>query len=109
MSNTHGTWPYTVKPGDVLETASGDLRVVRKCVTGASGYTTWVHLVIRRCSWTKRCYTVLNYHDLKGRGFRPTGLLVKLDTKTDRKIARDLKYDNRFKQKVSCCDVVTVP
>lgn len=101
-----GHWPYTVSPGDVLEGKSGALRVVRKVTNGASGFTTYVTFAIMRCSWTRRPYTVMNYIDLKAHGFRPTGIRVKLTTKMDKELTKDILDKNR--RKLYCWDVVGV-
>lgn len=71
--NNRGLWPFRVEVGDVIRSGSGDERVVRAVSHGVSGLTTHVSLAIRRCSWTRRPFTVLNYCDLHRRGFLPTG------------------------------------
>lgn len=102
--NNNGSWPYRVSVGDILRDCNGTERIVRKCSEGKSGLTTHVYFSILHCSWTHRCYTCMNYTDLKMRGFRPVGK-KKLNGKIDKKIANDLLYENRFSQKLACCDV----
>lgn len=93
--NNRGLWPYTVQVGDVLVDAKGTMRIVRYATQGESGYTTTVDLAILRCSWTRRPYTVLNYVDLKHRGFRPTGVRVNLAVREiDRMLAKDCEDFN---------------
>ena len=69
--NNNGYWPFTVRPGDILRDANGVCRKVIEANTGRSGYTTTVTFLIKRRSWTSRPITVLNYVDLKMRGFKP--------------------------------------
>ena len=51
-------WLKAVRPGDVLRTPNGILRVVRR-VRYRRGVVSSFTFTIRRCSWTHACYTVL--------------------------------------------------
>ena len=98
-------WRDRIKVGDVLLERNKTQRVVREVSYRKDGFIWGVHFAIKRCSWTRRCYTVLCRSDLKQRGFVPAGARVRLDQPIDKKIARDLEYDNRFNQRLTCCDV----
>lgn len=97
-------WTLSVKVGDVLTNGRSD-RVVRECKYGKRGRIRSVTFAIKHCSWTGRCYTVLCINDLLWAAYRPAGHRVKLRSRMDKKIARDLRYENRFNQKLDCCDV----
>lgn len=88
-----------IKKGDILK-ENNTLRVVR----AVHHYPTRVIVVftIRRCSWTGRCYTVLNSTDLKQRNFRPTGKRIRLSKKLDKAIEADF---GAVPFKLTCCDV----
>jgi hypothetical protein len=106
-------WMMTVRPGDVLQDKHGSLRVVRRARVWRNKHSGMLHLslflAIRRCSWTGRCYTVIGTQDIVNRGFAPAGARVRLNKPIDRAISRDLEYDNRFNQQLTCCDVEGVP
>lgn len=94
-----------VKVGDVLARGRSKPRVVRSVSRFKNGDLCAVSFTIRACSWTHRCTTAMNYTDLRCLGYAPVGVNVPLTTKIDRRIARDLLYENRFDQKLDCCDV----
>ena len=108
--NNNGYWPYTLKVGDIVRFASGDLRVVRATSVGKSGYTTWVNFAIRRVSWTGRAYTAMGYVDLKQRGAKPVGRMKRLDLPLDKAMEESLRYENRFMedQRIFAKDVIGV-
>ena len=110
MINNNGYWPYTLKVGDIVRFASGDLRVVRDAVAGKSGYTIWAVFAIRRRSWTNRAYTNKSYVDLAQQGARPVGKMKRMDSELDIRLAESLKYENRFmeNQRVLAHDVIGV-
>ena len=92
-----------LKVGDIIATKRGTARVIRH---KSSGY---VALAIRRCSWTRRCYTLLNVNDLTHAGYRVLSQKPRrLRTKIDRLIAQDIGADYRI-LKLDCCDVVGIP
>lgn len=69
-------WFDTVKPGDVLRSGRGTLRVVRSVHRARhrhGGVHLYLTFTIRHCSWTGRCYTVLTGPDLLTLGFTHTG------------------------------------
>jgi hypothetical protein len=96
------SWIWKVRAGDVLRSRSGTLRVVRRVSQGRS--RVHVFFAIRHCSWTHRCYTLLERNDLIQNGYRPTGAHVNLRKRIDRQIARELDGD-RLKPKLDCCKV----
>ena len=101
-------WMRSVKVGDVLTNRNGrSQRIVRAVSFYTCGALSCVTFTIRHCSWTHRCYTVLTYVDILGRGMLPSKHNVKLKSRLDRKIAKDL-LDHRI-QKLDCCDVQGIP
>ena len=115
MSPKYPRWLNKVRVGDVLRDKNGSLRVVRSVCKQRSksspnfGLVRGISFAIKHCSWTGRCYTAINFTDVVARGFSPTGVNVPLNTALDKKIERDLRYENRFKQKTTCCDVEGAP
>jgi hypothetical protein len=96
-------WFSRVVEGSVIAERSGTWRIVRKVHRSPNGKLWGVTLVIRRCSWTKRCYTVLNYQDLLQRGFRLINVPPRaLRGRVDREIAKVIRTGSRA---LSCCDV----
>lgn len=96
-----GRWYRKIRIGDVLRSGGGSLRVVRDVKHFADGKT-FVHLVIKHCSWTGRCYTVLQGTDLNYMGYRRTGKRVRLRSKLDAKIAEACRS---VPITLTCCDV----
>lgn len=85
-------WRDALRPGDILRTPSGDLRVVRTVSKKASGFLWGCTFVIRRRSWTNRPYTVVTRCDLQQRGFKPTGHRYTFKAGTiDAEIYREIK------------------
>jgi hypothetical protein len=101
------SWFRTLKVGDVIAERSGVWRTVRAVSRRPSGGLYAVHLVIRRCSWTHRCYTVVNATDLRVRGFRRIRVKRRpLRTRLDRQIQRIVNGPlAKRKQALDCCDV----
>ena len=107
-----GKWPKwfdTAKVGDVLETPTGEYRVIRGITRFKSSLVRRHELIffkfaIRRCSWTRRPTTTKTGTQV--RDWKHTGHRVKLDTKLDRQIAEEVGK-NLFddKRKIFCCDV----
>jgi len=63
------------------------LRTVRSISRYPTGELSCVTFAIRRCSWTKRCYTVMNYHDLAYQGYSwVQGVRAKMTTELDQKV-----------------------
>lgn len=106
-------WFDFVREGDVLRAPSGDLRVVRRVSwhrgAKASRKLWGVVFVIRRCSWTKRCDTVMTATDLKTRGFTHTGARVKLNKTIDALVRESIDARMRLDAPLSCCDAKGLP
>ncbi len=110
--NNNGRWPYRVEVGDVIKDRNGTCRVVRYVKQDSkSGFTVYVGLAIKRCSWTNRCYTIISCHDLAYRGFVPTGMRANLKLRQiDRQIAECLEIKNILPHRQLLCanDVIGV-
>lgn len=101
-------WRDEIKLGDVLRAKSGDLRIVRGVSRwNKNGLINTVTFTIRNCSWTGRCYTVLNRSDLKTRCFEPTGVSCALDGEIDARLLEEIKQTG--KPLIDCCDVKGIP
>jgi hypothetical protein len=98
-------WMMRVRVGDVIRRFDGPFRIVREVTRYHNGELRSVTVVIRRCSWTGRCYTILNATDLRVLGYRPVRVKRrKLLSKMDRKIRRAI--DEPCTQKsLTCCAV----
>lgn len=68
----------TLRIGDVIKPRKGGARVVRSICYFPNGDLKSVTFAIKRCSWTKRGYTLRNFTDLIGAGFEPVGVRVRL-------------------------------
>jgi hypothetical protein len=96
----------SVRIGDVLEDCNGTQRVVREVTRYKDGDLCSVTFVIRSCSWTGRPYTILNYTDLRYRGFKPTGFRKRLGSVFDWKLYSEIKSKRPWPQRnLGCCDV----
>lgn len=103
-------WMRRVQVGSVIAERGGAWRIVRHVARDRSGRLRAVWLVIRRCSWTRRCYTVVNANDLIQRRFRliPTSP-VQLKTRgIDAKIRHAL-HESATHRSLTCCDVEGLP
>jgi hypothetical protein len=104
-------WVSRIRKGDVLRSGSGVLRVVREVshseirYSGPPHIRTSVYFAIKRCSWTRRCYTVYTGNDLIQMGYRPVRARVTLRKSIDRAIERDIQRPGYHKPKLTCCDV----
>lgn len=99
-------WISRLQPGDVVESASGNLRIVRqvtRCLHPRGHGRVSVSFVISRCSWTHRPYTTLCDSDMITMGYRPIGLRIKLDTEFDEALLREIH--NHDRPQIDCCDV----
>jgi hypothetical protein len=107
---TTPAWIERLVVGAVIAERGGAWRVVRKVNRCRDGSVGSVTLTIRRCSWTGRCYTILNVQDLKQRGFRriPTTPL-KLQGAIDRKLTKVLRRHEDKPYSMTCCDVAGIP
>jgi hypothetical protein len=97
-------WLKRVRPGDVLRTSTGKLRVVRS-VRYRRGVISSCSFTIKHCSWTGACWTTKQRSELFG--WSPTGKRVSLRKRIDRDIARDLRKPGP-ERKLTCCSVVGV-
>jgi hypothetical protein len=96
-------WTKHLQVGDVI-TNGGACRVVRKATHSASQFGRASYsFVIRHCSWTKRCYTVLTDNDLRQLGYRLIGRGFPLGTELDGKILEECESKSR--PRIRCCDV----
>lgn len=108
-------WTNSIEKGDVLRARSGALRIVRdvkhSLVTrgGRAHVRTSVSFLIKRCSWTKRCVTVLHSNDLKSQGYVKTGARSKLNTAFDWAVEQELTLPRPTDVKLRCCDVKGLP
>lgn len=104
MIDSRAPWVSKIRVGDILRSGAGVLRVVR----GVTHYKTktFVAFTIRRCSWTGRCYTILDHASLKSQGFQPTGKRLRLRSNLDREIRAEILESRRPSEiKLHCCDV----
>ena len=97
-------WLETLKVGDVIYHGGDKLkpRVIRS-LSKKNGKLTSVTFTIKRCSWTHRCTTTYNRHDLTYLGFTKSRKKIPLKTKLDKKIQKEID-DHRLRQ-LDCCDV----
>lgn len=105
-------WMRTVQVGDVIQTKYGSPRIVREVTRHHDGRLRSVAVVIKHCSWTHRCYTILNATDLRCLGYRKLRLKRKaLDSDFDRTVraAMQQKGGPRSGYILDCCDVKGIP
>lgn len=103
-------WIKTLQVGDVLRAPSGVLRIVRSVQhSGPSLGKTSVCFLIRHCSWTGRCYTVLTGCDLATIGYVKTGARAKLNHGFDRAVEHDMGGIHWRDAKLTCCAVRGIP
>ncbi len=100
-------WMLTLRVGAVI-TNGGAWRVVGDLSRYRDGRLHTVSLVIRRCSWTGRCYTVLNATDLRLMGYRRVNVRpLKLKGKIDKRIHMAI-HEKADQKSMTCCDVVGI-
>jgi hypothetical protein len=95
----------TVRVGDVLESDTGLMRVVRKVSRYKDGDLRSVSFTVKRCSWTQRCYTLLDYTSLRLNGYKPVAR-VRMGSTLDWKIFKEI--GSRRAPELSCCAVKEV-
>jgi len=83
-------WRDSLKLGDVVLTKSGTPRVIRRISYRKSGILLAVTFSIKRESWTKRPYTVMNRSDLSCLGYRPSGVTLKSMSLCDKRLLADI-------------------
>ena len=103
----HPKWFDDVQVGDVIAKPHGPWRVVREVSRNRNGSLYSVTLAIRRCSWTHRCYTILNFTDLRTFKYRRiAGASIRLKSRgIDAKIAKAIREPCTQKS-LTCCDVI---
>lgn len=87
-------WFDWLDAGHVICERGGAWRIVRQVSRRTDGRLSFVTLVIRRRSWTGRCYTVLTSSDLKTRVFT-----VKRDVRVKPKTLIDVRIAQAIKQR----------
>lgn len=94
--------------GDVLRAPNGVLRIARHIAPckNLRSYVperrTWIFFTIRRCSWTKRCYTLYSVAKLMEMGYVNTGINVRIKNRKDQSITKCIE---RGGTEFRCCDV----
>jgi len=105
-------WIERIEKGDILRSKSGLLRIVRAVhhswIPQSQQIRTSVTFTIKRCSWTGRCYTILNGSDLMTQGYQHTGKRIRLQKKMDKEIAAEFGQKPES-LKLTCCDVEYMP
>lgn len=92
MSTPH--WTDTLRVGDVLETPSGDMRLVRRA-TYWGGKCRAISFAIRRVSWTTRGYTVYCTTDTYIRRCRLVARITRRRmTPLDQALEREMRSDH---------------
>jgi hypothetical protein len=83
-------------------------RLIRSVSKDAHGRLRAVVFAIRRCSWTKRPYTVYQRCDFGGLRMRPSGWpRATFGLPSDQALLADINDHRR--QRMHCCDVVGWP
>lgn len=99
-------WMLTLKVGHVIARPNGAYRIVRSVCRYGNGDLRSVTLVIKRCSWTHRCYTILNASDLRQLGYRRIRVRPRtLRSDIDRKVAQAIQQPCWEPYVMECCDV----
>ena len=97
-------WFSRLRVGDVI-TNGGAWRVVRAVSRYQNADLRSVRVVIQRCSWTHRCYTVLNAVDLRTFGYRLVPVKRRrLNKQIDKRIHIAI-HEPGTKKSLTCCDV----
>src|SRR5258708_25936939 len=96
-------WIWSIKPGDVLKSRAGTLRVVRR--VSLSRGRIFVYFTIRHCSWTHRCYTLLERNDLIQCGYTRVNARVSLRKRIDRAIEKEFDVREPKEIVLDCCKV----
>ncbi len=103
------SWMFTLQVGDVI-TNGGRYRIVRDLMRRRDGRLHCVALAIKRCSWTHRCYTILNATELRIFGYRRVPAKRRaLKKKGDRLILAAMRQPSWEPKILGCCDVEGVP
>lgn len=104
-------WILTLKIGDVVQRQNGQPRIVRKIWRHNDGTLSGIVVAIQRCSWTHRCYTILNHTDLRTFGYRKLRKMrAALDADFDRMFDAAVHQPSAERPYVfDCCDVKGIP
>lgn len=108
--NRQPMWMLVLKIGDVLKSARGSYRVVRRASHHEDGRLRSVTFAIRRRSWTNRAYTVMTASDLLTFGYQPVGARIKLTNEMDARLHKAI-HDNELPPNISlhAADVLGIP
>lgn len=112
MTDTQRADPALIpKVGDIWRAPSGLLRVVRAAhIHSRTNYRRmFIYFAIRRCSWTKRCYTLYSVGELIGLGYVPTGRRWRIKDDLEYLVAEECNASSDDKPTLTCCDVEGMP
>jgi len=107
LANQRPAWLSELRAGDVIRTPSNDFRLVRRVTVRPSGNNALV-FAIRRCSWTRRPYTVAFCSANWLWKCQPVGKLKGKLTALDFVLQRDIE-DRSDPRRLHCCDVRGLP
>lgn len=100
------SWMHDLRVGDVIAREHGPWRIVREVTRYKNGELRSVTVAIRRCSWTRRCSTILGYTDLRVMGYRRVARNAKLNGPLDARFAEALcEPASKRPYALSCHDV----
>lgn len=97
---------HTLKVGHVIARKDGPYRIVRAVTRYWNGELRCVTLTIKHCSWTHRCYTILNSTDLRIMGYRRVPVKARrLHKRIDKQIVAAMHQPAWEPFVLKCCDV----
>lgn len=99
-------WVDKATPGTVLVSPTGDMRVIRRVSSGKHWRHPIFSFAIRRCSWTRRPYTIYTWGELVRMGYTALDVTVPLDRRFDKLLEKNIVNHNC--RTLFCCDVVGV-
>lgn len=100
-------WRDDIKVGDVLR-VDKRFRLVRRVSRAKDGFLGSVTFAIKRCSWTRRPYTVVGRVDLAYRNFQPTNVRITAEkTPLSERLLREINSDGP--PSMTCCEVAGLP
>ena len=97
-------WVDSADVGTVLLSPTGDMRVIRSVTRGKRWRNPIFTFAIRRCSWTRRPYTMYTWGELVRMGYTALDVRIALETPADKKLHRNIRYD--APRTLFCWDVV---
>ena len=100
-------WILDLKVGDVVRAPDGSLRVVRyvQHYSRESICKTTVGFIIRRCSWTRRCYTIYTGGDLATMGYKPTRAKARLAKDFDQRVFDEITHKHGTEHTITCAEL----